>query len=238
MEELGLPGIGGDGCRTSGRRSPRSWAFSFASVGPIFNRWIRRTPLFRPLLLVFCAGLIYSVTLWKAPAQSFLEMVAYNSESEPNSFTQSMYCKSNIQCVASMRVDHLWKEFERKGFFRIGVLPMVVMKGVTFEIKQPALATNALTTLRSWTGRSGASRLELRQVVILVDSELTNRLSVGCIHLGAEGQWELRDGVTLCAGSKEIHSPQGTLQVTGENTGRLVLNISPPVITNLITSSN
>jgi hypothetical protein len=190
-------------------------------------------PGFLPLVLV-----LQFFAFWNTPAQSFLEMSAPNSENESNSFSQSMYLESNLQCTASLRVDHVWKDYETKGFFRIGVLPMVVLKGVKFEIKQPAAATEALRTLQSWTSRRGAERLELRQVTILVNSMPANRLSVGRVHLGADGQWILRDGVTLSSGTQEIRADQGTLQVTGEKTGRLVLNTSPPVTANLITFSN
>ena len=83
---------------------------------------------------------------------------------------------------------HVYTDYERKGFFRIGLLPIGVMEGVTFELQHPESVTNGLAELNQWLGAKAAKRLELRRVNFLVSAPATNHLATGRARVGGRRQ--------------------------------------------------
>lgn len=116
---------------------------------------------------------------------------------------------------------------ERKGFFRIGILPIVVMDGVTIEIRKPEALRENLVHLDRWLADRDGKRLEIRNAKLLVCASVTNSLEVGRIKIASGGKWELLDGVRLASGTNSVQAGWATLQITGPESGCLVLGITP-----------
>lgn len=132
-----------------------------------------------------------------------------------------------------MRADRIYTDYERKGFFRIGILPIGVMEGVTFEILHPESATNSLAQLHRWLGPQAAKRLEFRKVNFLPFAGSTNHLASGRVRFVPGGRWELLDGVHLFSGTNQVEARHATLQVAGKQTGQLIMATDPPFTNNL-----
>jgi hypothetical protein len=132
-----------------------------------------------------------------------------------------------------VRADAIYTDYERKGFFRIGLLPVGIMEGVTFELHHPESFTNSLAQMRGWLGSQAAKRMEFRKVSFLTFAGETNRLESGRARFSSGGRWELLDGVRLLSGTNQVAAPHATLQVAGKQTGQLVMATDPPCTNNL-----
>ena len=170
--------------------------------------------------LIFSASAQFAGNLFSGGAEARRVVTSFYGEME---MTPSMV----------VRVDRIYTDYQRKGFFRIGVLPMGVMEGVTFEVHRTETVTNSLAQLHDWLGSQAAKRFEFRKVSFLTFAGGTNHLESGRARVIADGQWELLDGVRLCSGTNQVVSSSATLQVVGERTGQLVMATSPPLTVNL-----
>ena len=133
----------------------------------------------------------------------------------------------------TMHVDRVYTDYQRKGFFRIGVLPIAVFEGVRFDISGLAQATNGLAHAQRWLGTIPAKRLELRNVEFVIPAGRTNCLQCADARILADGKWQLSGGVTLCFGAGEIRASQAVLQVTGAKAGQVTIGMDPILVTNL-----
>lgn len=136
-----------------------------------------------------------------------------------------------------VRVDSIFTDYERKGFFRIGVLPLGVMEGVAFEVCHPALVTNSLVQLHDWIDSQAAKHFEFRKVSFLTLTGSTNRLESGRARIVSADKWELLDGVCFRSGTNQFEAPRATLQVAGEKTGQIIMATTPPLTNNLFAGS-
>jgi len=56
---------------------------------------------------------------------------------------------ADAKLVAVVRTRHIFSDYQRRGFFRIGVLPLLVIDGLEVEIREPSQATAALGAVHS-----------------------------------------------------------------------------------------
>ena len=150
---------------------------------------------------------------------------------------QRFYIRTQLEPVAIIREVRVYKDYERKAFFRIGVLPVVAMDDVSVEIPNPGLVVDGLTQLQTWLCSHGNHRVELRRLKFQVGSSHTNRIESGRALVGRNGQWELEDGVSFFSGTNQMHAARATLGLAGENAGRLIMNTTPPLTVNLFPSA-
>ncbi len=135
-----------------------------------------------------------------------------------------------------VRADNIYRDYQRKGFFRIGLLPLGVMEGVTFEVRNIEGLSNSLVRLDRWLGPRAASRFEFRQATIQLPGIMTHRLQAGRIHFLPGGTCELLDEVRAEIGTNQVQATHATLRLTGDRTGLLVMATTPPWTTNFFTS--
>jgi hypothetical protein len=141
------------------------------------------------------------------------------------------------QPAAVMRAGRIYTDYQRKGFFRIGVLPIAVMEDVTFELRQVESFTNSLVQLHRWLGPQAAGRLELRRVTIQIATTVANRLQAGRVRVLPSGQWELLNGACRSVGTNEVRAARATLQIAGDQAGQLVITTVPPLTNSLFAQS-
>lgn len=149
----------------------------------------------------------------------------------------AFYTGAELTPSMIVRADNIFTDYERKGFFRIGVLPLGVMEGVVFEVCRPELVTNSLVQLHDWIGSQAAKRFEFRKVSFLTLAGSTNRLESGRARIVSDGKWELLDGVRFRSGTNQFEAPRATLQVAGEKTGQVIMATTPPLTNNLFARS-
>jgi len=183
--------------------------------------------------LTFLLGwLAFSEVLAQSAADLF---VAGRAKMEGGVF--ALYSGGEQQPATLVRVDKTYTDYGLRGFFRIGLLPVEVMEGVVVEIQRPELLINSLEQLNQWLGPQAASRIELRRVRFLVSGASTNCLESTRARLAAHGRLELLDGVTFVSGTNQMRAACGLLQITGKQTGQLILETKPPVTNNLFSAT-
>ncbi len=132
-----------------------------------------------------------------------------------------------------LRLDKAYTDYQSKSFFRIGLLPIGVLEGVTVRLEHPKSATNGLAQLHRWLGGNGARRLELRHVAFVVPGLVTNHLEAGRGSVTAGGKLELLDGVRFLCGTNELQAARARLQITGAEAGQIIFEAEPPWTNNL-----
>ena len=136
------------------------------------------------------------------------------------------YTEPDKTLYAVISVDKVYTEYEKRGFFHIGALPVAVLEGITYEVKDPALAAKNLARLRSWLGGDTGNRLELRGVKLVASP--TSRLEGGRLLFLDNDRWQLTGGVRWVSGAGEVRAQSATLRVAGAQAGELILQTTPP----------
>jgi hypothetical protein len=136
-----------------------------------------------------------------------------------------LYTDPPRKLAAVVRVDRARLDYQRKGFFRIGMFPIVKLEDVTFEARDTGDPSTSLACVRHWLGTRAGQRIDMRRVQFLFSP--TNRLEAGLARCVAEDRWELLEGVRFISGATEVRAPRGVLQMTGPRAGQLILDSVP-----------
>jgi len=139
--------------------------------------------------------------------------------------------------AAILRVGEVRRDYQRKGFFRIGLLPMAVAEEAVFELHRPDRIAESLEQCTRCLGARSSGRVELRDVQFVAFGSSTNRLVCGWARPGSDGRWELLGGVRFESAATKIEAACATLQVTGPKAGQLIIATIPPLTNNLCLSS-
>ncbi len=130
------------------------------------------------------------------------------------------YSQPERKLATVVHVERAYLDYERKGFFHIGILPVGALEGVTIEVRDSRSAGEAFQQMQRWLGAGGGRRVELRRVKFLFS---TNSLEAGKVECRAGDRWELLEGVRLVCGGKETRAQRATLQISGRNAGQVML---------------
>jgi hypothetical protein len=136
-----------------------------------------------------------------------------------------LYPTNSFKLSAIVRVDRVFMEYQRRGFFRIGLLPVVVLDGVTFEAQDTSDPLGSLACVRRWLATKAGQRIEMRRVKFVASP--TNHLEAGLARCVAEDHWDLLNGVHFVSGASDIQAPRATLQMAGPRSGQVTLETKP-----------
>jgi len=140
-----------------------------------------------------------------------------------NEVTTCEYDSKNFTLmVAQIHAAKLYADYERHGFFRIGLLPIPVAEDVQIKIRSADCLTNALSSLHFWNEPSLAvRRFELRNIEIKSFDEKQPRLSASLAHIGQNGVLELTTVSVFNDMGQRTSFPKAVLQVAGSSAGWL-----------------
>jgi hypothetical protein len=134
------------------------------------------------------------------------------------------YAQGQSSPAAVIRIRRLFTDHQRKGFFRIGLFPILVADEVKVEVIQPDAALAGLNAARAWLKPKAAKKsLEWRHVQVFFRNEPKPRLEVDRILLADQGGWRLSGPIHVTLGTNEFQALEGLLQVTGPQAGQLTL---------------
>jgi hypothetical protein len=142
--------------------------------------------------------------------------------------TFGLYDAKKAAPAGLVRIERSYTDYQRKGFLRIGILPIFVLEGVTVEFQGDPDPSDTLVRLRQWLGDDGTSRLEVRRLRIQWTGVQTNYLEAGLGLLGPSGRLDLANGVRLRKGDEFRESSRATLQIYGHATGELAMKTESP----------
>jgi hypothetical protein len=146
------------------------------------------------------------------------------SEASTRGVVVPLYLAGQAETAAVVRIGTLRKDHERRGFFHIRLLPMVVAEDVVIEFRNTADATGLLakvpTHLQAKTTRG---TLEMRRVTLKLAGEATARLEADHVRVTSPARWDLAGDVRCQIGLSQWHARSGLLTVAGPGAGRLRL---------------
>ena len=146
-----------------------------------------------------------------------------------------LYPTGSVQLSALVRVDRSYIDYQHRGFFRIGLFPVIVLEGVTIEAKDRANPLASLDTIRHWVKTKAGQRLEMHEVKFIFSP--TNRVEAGLVRCVADDRWELLKGVHLTSGAEETRASQAILQIAGPRAGEIIFDTSPRSTKNFLASN-
>lgn len=139
--------------------------------------------------------------------------------------TVSEYSSKDLSLIMQVRAARVFVDYEHWGFFRIGLLPMLMAEDVQVKIQSPEYLANALADLESWHQPAiGCRHLELRSLEIIVGGEKQPRLRAAVARIGSDGALELSGAVVRDVAGRQLSLPRATLQIPGPTAGRLCWN--------------
>lgn len=132
-----------------------------------------------------------------------------------------VFVGSESKPTALVRVKELLNDYRRVGFFRIGAMPLVVLDGLTIELKQIRNLSASLKGIHKGVLiNKHANLLEARDVRIIITAESSPRLQAKTMRFVDAGQWRLFDGILFPGSDHAILFSQGTLELHGPSPGR------------------
>jgi len=164
---------------------------------------------------------LIAITLRAAPELDAAKLVGTSAED----VTLTEYNATDASPVAEVHATRLFRDFERRGFFRIGLLPIPIAENVQIQIQSADCLSNALMTLNSWDEPPTAvRRLELRKLEIKLFGEKQPRLSASTGHVGQNGVLELSKVSLFNVARPPTFISNATLQIAGSSPGWLHWN--------------
>ena len=170
-----------------------------------------------------CSLFVASILLWLAVSQSDLHgQPSLNTpHTKIKGLVMAIYSDSSSKPVATFRAKKVFRSLQRRGFFRIGLLPMLVCDGVVVEFCETEGGTNALMNLpQSLKSQAGGAMIELREVEFRFPADSAPRLKAGIVRLQDNGQSQLLN-VDFQSPTKRFQVPSAVLQFSGEHAGQL-----------------
>lgn len=163
-------------------------------------------------------------------AWAFLLFVCVDSKGEMFPLTKTenatftVYLNGELKPAAEVKVERIFKTYEKKGFFQIGALPMMVATNVQIELIRPEALDKALATVRQASTRGRQTgRFELRHLEITSSPPSGDRLRADFAQFEEEGRCKLRGGVKIQTGTNSVSASSAILQVTGPQAGTIQL---------------
>jgi hypothetical protein len=135
----------------------------------------------------------------------------------------AVYRHDSTEVAAFVRANRIYWDYQRRGFFRIGVLPAVVMQGLNIEVRDPAqiaqVLTNAATLFRVKPGVKNA--VEAKGFSLSFESKSRGHLQAKWATLAAGNEWLLEDGTVQCPATGVAGFDRALLTVAGPGAGTL-----------------
>lgn len=101
-----------------------------------------------------------------------------------------------LEPVAVLRAEHVFSDYQTRGFFRIGVLPMLVMDRLRIELRDAdRLSTVLAKVSESFVGREGAWKAVEGRDFCLSLGPKDGQVRARRIRLESGNAWGLLDGV-------------------------------------------
>jgi len=186
--------------------------------------WRAAIPVFRILLTigVLLAGLHFV----SSPA------VGQTARFEAHDLEIRVFPDNSVEQIAICRIDSVFTEHRKIGFFRIKLLPRLVVQGVRLEFSQSNMGTNWLDGFQ-FDPAPGVRRsaVEWRGLTVYFPQEKSPRLRAERVYPSGDSNpavFRLED-VTIRAGGETFNVPRAELQAAGRS-GQVVWTCSNQVV--------
>lgn len=122
--------------------------------------------------------------------------------------------------VGQVHAARLYMDYERHGFFRIGLLPLPIAENVQIKVRSADCLAGVLSGLNFGNEASlAARRFEFRNLEIKSLDEKQPCLSAGFARIGRDGAFELSNVSITDATGGQTFVPKATLQAANPSAG-------------------
>lgn len=135
-----------------------------------------------------------------------------------------IFLEDGSKPVAIVRVGQIHTDCQTRGFFSIGVLPMLVLDGLSFELCDQAQLSAALGGASAnfgSMGRQAAKVVEGRDFSLFLPGQKHCVLHVQVARLESGTQWSLQEGTLYQPGASAIFFGRAVLAIAGPKAGEL-----------------
>jgi hypothetical protein len=152
-------------------------------------------------------------------AQSWL----LNSHMRITKAVMPEYLDFGSKPAAIFRADQIYEDYQRRGFFRIGVLPMVVLEGLSLELCDTNQLSVALTRTSTHFGSKGkaSNAVEGRNFSLSFSGQKNAVIHAQIVRLESGTEWRLQEGTVDQPGAASISFRRATLTIVGPKAGEL-----------------
>jgi hypothetical protein len=173
-------------------------------------------------LLILLAG--YS----SAVAQSWF----LNSQARATKALIAIYPDVGLRPIAIIRADQIYGDYQRRGFFRIGVLPMLVLDGLSLEICDTNQLSAALIRAGTHFDCKGkaSSAVEGRNFSLSFSGQTNGAVHAQTVRLASGTEWLLQDGTVDQPAAASISFRRASLAVAGPKAGELTYEATNGVV--------
>jgi hypothetical protein len=135
----------------------------------------------------------------------------------------AVYPDSAPEPAAMIRAGRVFSDYQTRGFFRIGALPLVVLDKLSIELREPERLSKALSQMGEKFAIRGDTRkaVEGREFCLWFTARKDAQLRAHRVRLEGGTTWRLFDGVIQQPESGAVPFRQATLTVAGPNVGEL-----------------
>lgn len=174
-------------------------------------------------------SLVSLAAAWISCATAFPGDLAIDLSRHPlRNLTIPLYEAAQPRPVAVLRIGEVRLDYQRRGFFRIGLLPLVVVDEVRIDLGSASDPLDALgRACRRLDMPHRTDAIELRRVTVRFPSSPQSQLQAARVRFGQEGQWHISDGAVWEDGTKRVEASRGCLHLSGALAGQIVLDTSP-----------
>jgi len=187
----------------------------------------------RTITLFFGCGLLSLASQQTTSAGSVL------AAGDARRLSIPIYAVGQASPIAVLRIERLSTEFEKRGLFRVGMLPKVVFTGVSLELDSLERLPLAFANLQRLLEHSRQfNQWEMRLVRISVRGEPANTLALGRVTPETSAVWRLENlsysrsdrlAITLASGRLSVNG-QLELEASSVTTPLLVWLADEPTV--------
>jgi hypothetical protein len=183
-------------------------------MNPKNHAWLIRLPRLGSLLCL----LLFSFSGPRGLASG------YSGSFATSNLEICIYPDNSLEPDAIWKIDRILTDHKRIGFFRVQLMPILVVQGIQLEFTRTNPPANWLDGFRcEWVPAENRSTLEWRDFSIIFPHENVPRLRAGRAHPVANaGSLICRlEGVTIQAASGPVHLPRAGVRMEGQ-AGKIV----------------
>ncbi len=154
---------------------------------------------------------------------TFLPVPGRTAEPIAKGLNAPIFVAPHPHPVAILSIGTISKEYARHGFFRIGLLPELLIDSVTLEIRNSSEVSRILGTVQARSQPLLPQKgVRIQDVCIKVDYEGQRILVASQIRDLGKPRWQFADGVVSTDGTNFVTFDHASLSVGGTDFGQLV----------------
>ena len=178
------------------------------------------------------AGISLPTLLWWLPILLFIlsdsqaghaQGLPVNSQLQMRNVAFGVFNGSGSEPVAICRADHVFSDFQTRGFFRIGALPLVVLDGFSIELGDANRLPTVLTNVADYFCRKDSAKraIEGREFSLRLAAVKDFQLKAHRVRLETGTSWRLENGSVARPGVPPTIFREALLAIAGPHAGEL-----------------